>query len=63
MVHPLVHDKEGAFQLLQVGNGVLGQHGNPIGINQFWDAVVDFRVDVVRPAGKDNAPAPGFFHI
>ena len=46
-----------------MGDGIFRQYGNPIGSNQFRNAVVDFRVDMVGPSGQDNPPHMIFFHI
>ena len=59
VVHPLVHDVERALHLVQVGNGILGQHGDIVGCDHFRQAVVDFRVDMVRTSGQDDAPVAG----
>ena len=43
-----------------MGDRIFCQHGNPVGINQFRDTVIDFRVYMVRTSGKDNTAFSGF---
>ncbi len=38
-----------------MGDGILRQHSGTIGIDQLWNAVVDFGIDMVRPACEHDA--------
>ncbi len=40
-----------------MGNRILGQDRQTVARDEFGNAVVDFRVDVVRPTAEDDAPA------
>ena len=62
MVHPLVGYNNRSLHFRKVGNGILGQYGKVIRSNQLRDAVVDFRITVVRTAGKDDTSVTGLFH-
>ena len=44
-----------------MGDGILGQYRHPVGGNHFRYAVVDFRVHMVGPSGKDDAVSARFF--
>ena len=55
MVHPLVIDTKRAFNGSQMGNGILSQYGDTVGIDQIRDAVMDFRINVVWPSCQHNA--------
>ena len=46
-----------------MGNRVLRQHAQSVGVDHIRDTVMDFRIDVVRTAGKHDASASVFFHI
>ena len=48
---------------MQVADGILGQHGDTVGIDQLRNTMVDFRVDMVRTACQYNAPVSGLFHV
>ena len=63
VVHPLVIDTERTLERCQMGNRVLRQHAQSVGVDHIRDTVMDFRIDVVRTAGKHDASAAGFFHI
>ncbi len=39
-----------------MGDGILRQYGQIVGVDQLRNPVVDLRVDMVGPAGKDDAP-------
>ena len=62
MVDPLVVDPEGAFGGEIDGQTVLGEDGEIVGGNHFWDTVVDFGVNVIGPASQNNAPRVIFRH-
>ena len=59
MIGPLIHHAQFAGIRHEVGHGILGQHGKAGGANKFGNAVVDFRVNVVRMSGEDNALTAG----
>ena len=63
MVHPLVGNDKGTLRLCQMGDGVLSKYGETVGGNQFRDAVVDFRVNMVRAPRQHNAPFSFFFQV
>ena len=43
---------------MQMGDRILCQHGDIVGVDHLRQSVVDFRVDVIRTAGKyDTAVA------
>ena len=48
MVHPLVHNVERTLHLMQVGYGILRQYSDIVGSDHLRQAVVDFRIHVVR---------------
>ena len=62
MVHPLVIDTERPFNRSQMGNGILGQHCQPIGGDQIRDTVMDFRVNMVRTSCQNDTPFSVFIH-
>ena len=62
MVDPLVYNAQ-MLVLLRVRQTVLCQHRQAVGSDEFRNAVVDFRVDVVGPSGQNNAAAALFFHL
>lgn len=53
MESPLVEHMPGLF-VHPVGHCVLGDQAETVGGGQLIDAVVDLRVDVVRPAGHNQ---------
>ena len=55
MVHPLVQNDDGALGILQMGDGVLGEDGDAVGIDHLRDAVVDLRIHVVGTACQHDA--------
>ena len=55
MVHPLVGDHDRALHLAEVGNAVLGQNRKPKARNHVRNAVMDFGIDVIGAACKDDA--------
>ena len=54
MIHPLVGNDEGTFNLSQMGNTVLRQHGDTIRSNQFRNTMVDFLVNMIWASGQNN---------
>ena len=48
---------------LQLADGVLGQDHHTQRADGFGDAVVDFRIDMVRAPGKHDAPAVVLLHV
>ncbi len=63
VVHPLVVDAERPLQFAEMGDGVLGQHRHPVGIDHLRDSVVDLRVDMIGSSGENDAVASGLFQI
>ena len=55
MVHPLIIYPDGPFNNRFFGNGILAKHRHSIGVYKFRNTVVDFRIDMIRSACKDNA--------
>ena len=62
MVHPLVHQADGALERAQVRDGVLGEHGQPEARQKLGDGVVDLGVVVVRTASQHDAVRAGALH-
>ena len=62
MVHPLVGNDQWAFRLCQMGNGILSQYSNMIGVDKLWNTVIDLTVHVIRTASKDNAMRMSLLH-
>ena len=63
MVHPLVVDADRAFHRCQMRDGILGKYGNTIAVDQIRDTMMDFRVNMVWTACKDNTMASCLFQI
>ncbi len=63
VIHPLVVDAERPLQFAEMGDGVLGQHRHPVGIDHLRDSVVDLRVDMIGSSGENDAVASGLFQI
>ena len=59
MIHPLVRHDERPLRAAQMGDGILGEHGDVKGSDQLRDAVVDLRVYVVRPSRQHDAALSG----
>ncbi len=55
VVGPLVTDPQGALDDRGVDDAVLGEDGKAQPGDQLGDAVVDLRIDVIGPAGQDDA--------
>ena len=62
VVHPLVDQADGALELAQVGDRILGEHGQAEAREQLGDRVVDFGVVVVGTAGEDDAVGARLLH-
>ena len=63
MIHPLVIDTDRTLNVCQMGNGILCENSKSVAVNKIRDTVMDFRVNMVRTACQDNAPAPCFFQV
>ena len=63
MIHPLVIDTDGTFHRHQMGDRILCQNRNSVAVDQIRDAMMDFRVYMVRSAGQNNSSASGFIQI
>ena len=63
MVHPLVIDTDGAFQMTKVCNGIFGKYGDSVTVDHIRDTMVDLRVNMVWTACKDDSAASGFFQV
>ena len=63
MVHPLVIDADRAFHRCQMRDGIFGKYGNTIAVDQIRDTVMDFRVNMVWTACKDNTMTTCLFQI
>ncbi len=48
---------------MEMGNGILRQHCNIVGVNQLRNPMVHLRVNMVRASGKDDAPVAGTFQV
>ena len=49
--------------MAEVGNGIFGEDCDVITGNQFRDPMVDFRVNVIGPAGQNDPVFAGFFQV
>ena len=58
MVDPLVRNTQRPFRSFQHRQAVFCQDGKPIGRNHFRDAMVNLRVDMIRPSRQNNACFP-----
>ena len=54
MVHPLVHEADGALERAEVRDGVLGEHRQSEAGQKLGNGVVDLRVVVVGAAGQHD---------
>ena len=63
MVRPLVDDAQVARELAQRCHSVFGEDGQAQAVDEFRNAVVDFRVDVVRASAEDDGPLSRFFQV
>ena len=63
MIHPLVVDTDGTFQMSKVCNGVFGKYGDSVAVDHIRDTVVDFRINMVWTACKNDSAAAGFFQV
>ena len=54
VIAPLVHDGEARALDGQMINGVLGKNGQMVALDHLRDAVIDFRIDVIRAADEQN---------
>ena len=63
MVHPLVHNDQRTFYLMQMRDRILGQYGNAIRVDQLRNTMVDLRVNVVRTSCEDDTAFAGLFQI
>ncbi len=57
VVHPLVIDTERTLDRCQMGNRILRQHAQSVGVDQIRNTVMDLRIDMVWTTGKNDAPA------
>ena len=55
MVHPLIHGDSRPLNGCQMGNAVFRENGYIIGSDQFRNAVVDLRINMVRASGKHDS--------
>ncbi len=62
VVHPLVHQADGALQLPQVRDGVFREHGQPEAGQKLGDGVVDLGVVVVGAPCQHDAVRAGGLH-
>ena len=62
VVHPLVHQADGALERAQVRDGVLGEHRQAEAGQKLGDGVVDLGVVVVRAARQHDAVRVGLLH-
>ena len=63
MIDPLVIHPDGPGGIEVDGQTVLRQHVQTVGGDHLGNAVVDLRVDVVGPSGKDDAPSAPALHF
>ena len=55
MVHPLVHEADGALERAEVRDGVLGEHGQAEAGQELGDSMVDLRVIMIGTARQHDA--------
>ena len=48
---------------MQVGDGIFREYGNVVGIDQFRDTVIYFRINVVGTSGEDDAAVAGLLKV
>ena len=63
MIHPLIECDNRALRVAELGDGILGEHGDAVGVDHLRNAVIDLRVDMVRAAGKDDAVHMMLCHV
>ena len=63
VIHPLIHHPQRPLGLGIQRQAVLGEYRQTIGGNQFRDAVVDLRIDVIGSAAQHDASALLGFHF
>lgn len=63
MIGPLVDDAEVAVKLPKVGDTVFTEDGESQAVNELRNAVVDFRIDVIRTAAKDDCSVAGLLEV
>ena len=63
MIHPLVQNDDGPFRAAKMGDGVLGQDGDPVGVDHFRNTVVDLGINMVGASGQDDALDMVVLHI
>lgn len=56
MIGPLVYDAQVSRELAQRSYAVFGQDGEAQAVDEFGDAVIDFRIDVIGTAAEDDSP-------
>ena len=62
MVHPLIEYGEGTLRRAKVRDGILRENRKAVGMDHFRNAVVDLRIQMIRPAGQHNALGAGILH-
>ena len=63
MIHPLVDYTYRSLKSAGSCNSVFRKHCKAKGVDHLWDAVIDLRIDVIRPACEDNTLHSLLFHL
>ena len=63
MIHPLVIDPDRPLDLCKMRDGILGEDGHPVGVDELRYAVIDLRIDVVRTSAEDDPVPAGLLKI
>ena len=63
MIHPLVIDTDRALNRYQMGNRILSENCHSIAVDQIRDTMMNLRVNMVRAACQNDAPAACLLQI
>ena len=63
MVHPLIGYDQRTFRLCQVRYRIFCKHSDAVGINELWNAVVNFRVKMVWTTCKHDTARMIFLKV
>ena len=63
MIHPLVIDTDWTLYFCKMRNRILCKYRNTITVDQIRDTMMDFRVDVIRTACKDDSSSSGILKV
>ena len=63
MIDPLIEDSNRSREFCHAANRILGQHNHSLLIDDIVNAVIDFRIQVIRTAGKNDPRYLLRFHV